>query len=395
MPATTTEGRARDTLSAREATRVALYAQGMRGPRRVAGPTHLVSHLRAVQLDTISVLARSHELVAYARLGAVTRRAVEDAYWGPGSETFEYWSHAACVVPLDLWPAFAAHRRARAARGHRWHELADRDLSCARVRDQLRAEGPQTTAELGGARRGGEWWDWSESKIAVEWLLDVGEVVCRERRSFARVYDLAERAIPAELAAADLDDRECARTLVESAGQAMGVATAADLAAYHGLKVSDVRAVIADTTLRPVRVDGWRDPAFLSTDAEAGLRPGLRGRTALLSPFDSLAWDRSRLERLFGLSYRLEAYVPAAKRVVGYFAMPVLAGETIVGLVDPKRRGPVLHACHVVVRQPGAEPQIARALREAASWVGCANAVVERVSPSASASALRSPLATG
>lgn len=379
-------------LSIREAVRIALFAQGLRGPRLARGPGSLVHHLRGVQLDTISVLARSHELVAYARLGAVPRKKVEDSYWGARSETFEYWSHAACVLPLDLWPAFSAKRRARLAKGFRWHQLEDRDRSCADVVHQLADRGPLSSRELGGAKKGGEWWDWSETKIAVEWLLDVGTVVCRQRRGFERVYDLAERAIPPTLLASEPDDETCARELVESAGRAMGVATAADLAAYHGLRTSDVRKVLESTTLRPVRVDGWSEAAYLAADAEAGLRAGLRSRTAMLSPFDSLLWDRARLGRLFQVSYRLEAYVPAPKRVAGYFAMPVLAKERIVALVDPKRSGETLHARHVVVHDDRALSEIASALHEAAQWVGCTMVQVDRVTPASATKVLRAAL---
>ncbi|HWD95336.1 MAG TPA: crosslink repair DNA glycosylase YcaQ family protein [Acidimicrobiales bacterium] len=382
-----------DTLSGREATRVSLGAQALRGTR-LKSPLALVPHLRGVQLDTISVLARSHELVAYARLGAVPREKIEAAYWGPRSETFEYWSHAACVLPLELWPAFAHQRRVRRERGFRWHELKDHETSCASVLQRLQDEGPLTSRQLGGAKKGGVWWDWSEVKIAVEWLLDIGTVVCRERRGFERVYDLAERAIPSALLSQSMDDDACARELVESAGSAMGVATAKDLAAYHGMSVNSVNAVLPSTTLRPITVDGWRDIAYLAADADEALRPNVRHRTVLLSPFDSLLWDRARLERLFGIAYRLEAYVPAAKRVVGYFAMPVLAKERLVGLVDPKRDGSTLRARHVVIHDPRALDDIAVALREAASWVNCHTVTIERSTPGELLGELRSRVTT-
>jgi uncharacterized protein YcaQ len=383
---------ARETLSAREAVRIALYAQGLRGPRLRDGIKGLVPQLRGIQLDTISVLARSHELVAYARLGAVPRKMIEATYWGPRAETFEYWSHAACVLPLEMWPAFTAQRRRRTERGFRWHQLEDQRRSCANVVQRLRDEGPLSSRELGGAKKGGEWWDWSEVKIAVEWLLDMGTVVCRERRGFERVYDLAERAIPSLLRDQVFDDESCARVLVESAARAMGVATAKDLAAYHGFPVNTVRSVLASTTLRPVKVEGWRDIAYLSENAEAGLQSKLRSRNVLLSPFDSLLWDRARLERLFEVTYRLEAYVPAPKRVVGYFAMPVLSNERLVGLVDPKRDGHTLHARHVVVYRAGAVDHIASALREAATWVDCDNISIGRVTPTELSSALETSL---
>jgi len=364
----------------------------MRGARIGGGINGLLPQLRGIQLDTISVLARSHELVAYARLGAIPRKAIEATYWGPKAETFEYWSHAACVLPLAMWPAFSAQRRSRNERGFRWHQMEDQQRSCTNVVQRLRDDGPLTARELGGAKKGGVWWDWSEVKIAVEWLLDIGTVVCRERRGFERVYDLSERAVPSSLRNEELDDETCARLLVESAARAMGVATAKDLAAYHGFAVKAVQVVLPTTSLRPVTVEGWRETAYLSENAEVGLQANLRGRNVLLSPFDSLLWDRARLERLFKVSYRLEAYVPAPKRVVGYFAMPVLVGDRLVGLVDPKRTGTTLHARHVVVHRAGAIDQIAAALREAAAWVGCDTVSIDRVTPTELSGALATSL---
>ena len=209
----------------------------------------MVRRLGAVQLDTISVLARSHELVAYARQGAIGRAKVEEAYWGPKSATFEYWSHAACVLPLEDWPAYEFKRRTRRAKGRRWHTLEDQDKTCGEVVARLRAEGPLTANELGGAKKGGPWWDWSEVKIAAEWLLDIGELVCRQRRGFARVYDLAERAIPADLLQQEWSDEECAVRLVAAAGRSLGVATEADLAVYHGLPRALVRGVLGSSAL--------------------------------------------------------------------------------------------------------------------------------------------------
>jgi len=360
---------------------MALRAQGLAGPRPSGGPRGVAALLRAVQLDTISVLARSHELVAYARLGAVPRGRIEDAYWGPRAETFEYWSHATCVLPLAMWPAYAAKRRRVLARGRRWHHLEDSVTSLGHVRDRLRAEGPLSARELGGAKRGGAWWDWSEVKIAAEWLLDTGEVVCRTRRGFERVYDLAERAVPAPLLGAEWTDDECSVALVASAGEALGVATAADLAAYHGQLVASVRSSVGETDLVPVAVEGWGQPAWAAPGALTSLGTRSTGRTVALSPFDSLLWDRARTERLFALRYRLEAYTPPRLRVHGYFAMPVLAGDRIVGLIDPKRVSQTLHARHAVLHTADAARHVGAALHEAASWVGCDAVAVDRVTP--------------
>ncbi|MEU0740015.1 crosslink repair DNA glycosylase YcaQ family protein [Streptomyces sp. NPDC006134] len=363
-------------LSADEARRIALRAQGFLGaPDRRSGVRGVLRRLGAVQLDTISVLARSHELVPYARLGAVGRETVEDAYW-KDTHAFEYWSHAACILPIEEWPYFAFRRRAYRDRPHWNHELPEGTYD--QVVKQLRAEGPLTATELGGAKRTGEWWDWSSSKIAVERALMYGEVVCVERRGWKRVYDLAERAVPEHLLHDELDDAECLRRLVRLAGQALGVGTRSDIADYHRLKGEQVDAVIADSGLVPVTVEGWGRPAWADPAALAAPPRG-RHRTTLLSPFDSLVWERARTERVFGFTHRLEAYVPKHKRVYGYFAMPVLAGGRLVGRVDPAREGRTLVARQVTLDGPKAVPAVAQALVEAAGWVDCTNVRVERV----------------
>jgi uncharacterized protein len=344
----------------------------------------MLRRLGAVQLDTISVLARSHELVAYARLGAVAREKVERAYWNGGA--FEYWSHAACVLPVEEWPMFAFRRRWFRARGQRWHKVGRE--ACDRVLAALRENGPMTVSELGGARRSAQWWDWSEGKVAVEWLLDIGEVVCTERRAWKRVYDLPERALPADVLADDPDDEACLRRLVGQAGRALGVGTLADLAEYHRLRQDQVRSVVGETELVEVEVAGWASPAWAHPTALEALGERGRHRTTLLSPFDSLVWDRARTLRVFDFHHRLEAYVPAPKRVHGYFAMPLLAGGRLRGRVDPGRDGATLIAKRVSC-EPDAVEAMARALREAAEWVGCEAVALQVVDPPEVAGALR------
>ncbi|MGW7462634.1 winged helix-turn-helix domain-containing protein [Streptomyces sp. NPDC054797] len=380
------------SLSADEARRIALRAQGFLGaPDRRGGVRGVLRDLGAVQLDTISVLARSHELIPYARLGAVGRDTVEKAYWSD-RHAFEYWSHAACILPIEEWPHFAFRRRARRARGHRWHILQDKERSTQAVLDRLKADGPLTSTELGGAKNGGEWFEWSETKIAVEWLLDTGEVVCSERRGWKRVYDLPERAVPDALLHDDLDDRECLRRLVALAGRSLGVGTRADIADYHRLKGDQFDAVIADSGLVPVEVEGWSKPAWADPSALA-TPPRGRHRTTLLSPFDSLVWDRPRTERIFGFTHRLEAYVPKPKRIHGYFAMPLLAGGLLQGRVDPAREGRTLVARQLSLTSPKAAGPMAQALREAAEWVGCDAVRVERAATAAEAAAVTAELA--
>ncbi|MFF0381927.1 winged helix-turn-helix domain-containing protein [Streptomyces sp. NPDC004286] len=377
-------------LTADDARRLALRAQGFLGaPDRRSGARGVLRALGAVQLDTISVLARSHELIPYARLGAVGRKDVESAYWHTPSSgaphAFEYWSHAACILPVEEWPHFAFRRRAYRDRPHWNHQLPEGAYD--QVIKQLRTEGPLTATELGGAKRTSEWWDWSGAKVAVERALMYGEVVCVERRGWKRVYDLAERAIPKELLHDDLDDAECLRRLVRLAGEALGVGTRADIADYHRLRGEQVDAVIAESGLVPVEVEGWGRPAWAGPAALAAPPRG-RHRTTLLSPFDSLIWERARTERIFGFTHRLEAYVPRPKRVYGYFAMPVLSGGRLIGRVDPAREGGTLVARQVTLDGTKAVPGVAQALVEAASWVGCTDVRVERVD----APELRAPL---
>jgi uncharacterized protein YcaQ len=376
-----------EQLRADEARRLALRAQGLLGATdRRAGVAGLLRQLGAVQLDTISVLARSHELVPYARLGPVGRAAVEDAYWGKPPRAFEYWSHAACVLPLEDWPWFAFRRRALLERYADVADTAARRAVLARL-----AEGPATATDLGGAKRGGPWWDWSDAKRAAELLHREGTVVCVERRGWKRVYDLAERAIPAQLLASEPDDHECRVALVCDAARRLAVATREDLADFHRLKTSEVAAALPDAGLVPVEVQGWPSPAW-ADPAAVEQPPRGRHRTTLLSPFDSLVWDRARTARLFGFVHRLEAYVPARKRVHGYFTMPLLAGGRLVGRVDPARRGRTLVARQLSMAGPKAVSPMAEALLEAASWVGCDVVALERVSPPELAEPLRAAL---
>ncbi|GLW95996.1 crosslink repair DNA glycosylase YcaQ family protein [Microtetraspora sp. NBRC 16547] len=407
-------------LTADEARRIILRAQGFLGAdSRSGGVRGMLRRVGAVQLDTISVLARSHELVAYARLGPIGRATAERAYWHDPAQAFEYWCHAACILPLEHWPLYAFRRRAYRDRRYRWHEVPP---TVDKILDQVRTDGPITTTDIGGARvdrrasgttQAGEWWDWSDAKISIEYLLDIGEVVCTRRVGWRRVYDLAERAVPGDLLARDVTDADGVAALTSIAGRSLGVATRTDLVDFT--RVKGKYADLLDDALHsgaaglvPVHVSGWPAPKSRRGPAGDGSanawahpaalesEPRGRHRTTLLSPFDSLIWERARAERVFGLSHRLEAYVPKHKRVHGYFAMPVLAGGRLIGRVDPAREGSVL-----VARQVGFEPGGSRAeavesmraaLWEAARWVGCTSVRVERVTSPEHEAPLRAAL---
>lgn len=410
------------TLTAAEARRAALRAQGLLGALPTRGVPALLRRLGAIQLDTISVLARSQVLVPFARLGAIGQRTVHDGLWpgtgarpGAGSpaargggtrastaRTFEYWAHAACVLPAEDWPLFAFRRRSYRNRNDLWGMAPDHEAVRA-VLARLAADGPLTTTELGGARKAPGWWDWSEVKQAVEYLLACGSVVCVDRRGWRRVYDLPERALPEAALHDDLSDRQCHMELVARAGRALGVGTRADLCDYYRLKnVADFADLAEEAGLLPVEVEGWGQPAWAAPEALEFLAAGGRGRhrTTLLSPFDSLIWERARTERMFGLSHRLEAYVPKAKRIHGYYAMPLLHGGELLGRADPAREtdrkaGDVLVARRVSLETPRAAEPMARALWEAAAWVGCTRVRVESVQPESAAAALRGAVEAG
>jgi uncharacterized protein YcaQ len=353
----------------------------------------MLARIGAVQIDTISVLARSHLLVTWARLGALAPDVVEADYWSDDTpQTFEYWSHAACILPIERWPLFEFKRRERRARGRRWHRLSEGEKSLEAVRTQLRERGPLSANQLGGAKGGGPWWDWTESKIAVEWLLDIGEVVCVKRRGFARVYDLAERAVPPTLLARQPSDDECHVALIDLAGAALGIATTDEIAAYNGQSNAQVRRHIGASSLIEITVENDPKPNFADPGALERLGARFQGRTMLLSPFDSLIWYRPRAERLFGLVHRLEAYTPAHKRVHGYFAMPILVGDRFVGRIDPKREQGTLIGAHVSLIDERATDAAIRALKEAARWIGAASIEVGRVTPGELEATIRSAL---
>jgi uncharacterized protein YcaQ len=398
--------RGSNIVPAEGARRIAIRAQGLAltndRPRTVQDVLHLTG---AVQLDTISVLARSHELVPYARLGSVSRTAVEDAYWGEPAQAFEYFAHAACILPIEMWPYFAFRREQL-----RKHISPDR-VASKRTLSEIRArlkDGPITATDVGGARENvAGWWNWSDAKRALEALYRAGEIVCATRRNWKRVYDLPERVVPAKLLKHEATAEESYLYLTRKAGKALGVGTARDIAGYYHLlthymgRSLDRKRLfadaLADSGLVQVEVEGWKEPAFADPAAlNAGAPRGYR--TTLLSPFDSLVWadppppgekPRERTRRLFGYDMMLEIYLPKDKRTHGYFTMPLLARGGIAGHVDPAREGKTLVARNVSLHGTDAIDDMASALREAASWVNCDSIRLERVTPAKVAGALK------
>ena len=377
-----------DTLSLAAARRIALAAQGFAVPRP---PAVAAGHLRRTldrlalhQIDSVNVLARAHYLPAFSRLGPYDRALIDRTAWGPkgARRLFEYWAHEASLLPLALHPLLR-WRMARAERGEAgWKMLrsfarerrAQAEAVLARIRDQ----GPMAASDFEHGKSRSGWWEWGETKHALEYLFWSGRITTATRRgSFERVYDLAERVIPpAILALPTPDEAEARRRLVALAARALGVATAADLRDYFRLGLEETRIAIAalveEGNLLPVQVESWRQPAFLHAEAR---RPRRIQGAALLAPFDPLIWHRDRAERLFGFRYRIEIYTPAAKRVHGYYVLPFLMDEKLVARVDLKAdRQQVRLVVRNVHLEPGAPAEtrecLAAELASMAAWLG-------------------------
>jgi len=333
-------------LSARQARRIAVHAQGLARPRRHAEPgarhlKRLAADLGVIQIDSVNVLTRTHYLPAFARLGAYPREALESEAWGKKPSLFEYWGHECSLLPIETQPLFR-WRMERARAGETWTGLArfgrERADYIDEVLKRIEREGPLTGGDFANEKRQTGWWEWSHGKQALEWLFWAGLITTKTRRGFERVYDLTERVIPAKvLNVATPSEAEAHRELIRRAARALGVATEGDLRDYFRMPVDGFKARIAELVeageLQPVKVQGWSQQAYLDPGARAA-RPD--GAMALLSPFDNLIWRRERAERLFGVRIRIEIYTPAEKRQHGYYVLPFLQGEAITARCDLK-----------------------------------------------------------
>jgi uncharacterized protein YcaQ len=396
VPPVSAVPRRRTQLSAAEARRVALGAQGLATPRPAAAPgarqlRAMVERLGVVQIDSVNVLQRAHYLPGFTRLGPYPPDALDRlAHFAP-RRLFEYWGHEASLLPVRLQPhlRWRMQRAADDAWGGMRRVQRDRPDLVARVLEDIRAQGPVAASAIADEerpKRTGPWWDWSDVKRAVEFLFWSGQVTSARRRGFERLYDMPERVLPPEILAVPTPPVEDAqRELMRTAARACGIATARDLRDYFRLPVADARARVAELVeageLLPVAVEGWRDPGYLHAGATV---PRRTAAAALVGPFDPLIWERSRVERLFGMRYRIEIYVPAPKRVHGYYVLPFLLGDALVARVDLKadRRDGVLRvqAAHA---EPGPADRadVAGALRAElelmAGWLGLGGVAVE------------------
>jgi uncharacterized protein YcaQ len=377
----------RADVSAAEARRIALAAQGFGAPRPDGEPTTramlgAVRRLGVLQIDSVNVLARAHYLPLFSRLGPYDRDALDAAAWRAPRRLFEYWGHEASLLPVELQPLLR-WRMARAthdAWGGMQRVWQEQPELVGRVLEDVRAHGPISASRLAAdeqPRRSGPWWDWSDVKRAVEWLFWSGQVTAARRRGFERLYDVPERVLPRAVHEAPTpDEADAQRELVRIAARALGIAAERDLRDYFRLPAAASRARVAELVeageLRPVTVEGWRAPALLHPGARVPRQVAAR---ALLAPFDPLVWERSRVERLFGFRFRLEIYVPAPQRVHGYYVLPFLLGDRLVARVDLKAdRAAGALLVQAAWAEPDAPPETAAELgaelEAMAGWLG-------------------------
>lgn len=369
------------------ARRIALAAQGF-GAKRPDVPTaaHLrrtIERLQLHQIDSVNVLLRAHYLPAFSRLGGYDRADLDRLAWGPKRQRklFEYWAHEASLLPFETHPLLR-WRMAKADRGETgWGRMrlyaTERRAEPMALLERIRAEGPLAASDFESHKGQSGWWEWSDTKRALEWLFWAGHITTATRRgSFERVYDLTERVIPADvLAQPTPSDADAHRALIERAATALGIATEGELRDYFRQSPAEARpaieALAEQGTLIPVAVPGWRH-AWLHRDAR---QPRRIEAQALLAPFDPLIWERDRAERLFGFRYRIEIYVPQEKRQYGYYVLPFLLGDRLVARVDLKAdrqaRRLIVQSTHLEPGAPGHTQEALRAeLDHMAQWLG-------------------------
>lgn len=338
------------TLTVLQARRIALAAQGFTRPRpgvdgvvsaRQVG--RVIERLGFFQIDSVNVLQRAHYMPLYSRLGRYDVEILHRAAGRAPRRLFEYWAHEAALVDVALWQAFQFKMESGARMWGGMSRVAvERPEFVDWVLQEVREKGPLTAREIedDAPRERDHWgWNWSDVKSALEYLFYKGKVTSARRNSaFERVYDVPERVIPrAQLDAEPLDPRQAHRVLVSHAAGALGVGTAQCLRDYFRLDPAATKQAIDDLVesgeLLPATIAGWKRPAYLHRDAALPRKISAR---ALLSPFDPLVFERTRAEQLFGFRYRIEIYVPADKRVHGYYVLPFLLGDRLVARVDLK-----------------------------------------------------------
>ena len=374
-------------LSSQQARSLAVSAQGLDHKSSFSSTRLDIRHLRwafkrfgVLQIDAVNAIARSHLLVLRARLGGshdglstlLDRAAYEQR------ELTEYWCHEASFLPVQDLPLFGWRMR-RAEKGELWKGIrqfvSENPKFVKRIEDYVRENGPVSAGELQKKPKDSPWWGWSDSKIALEWLFWIGKVSTSKRQNFTRFYDLSERVLPPEALETFHTEEESHAELIRRAAVHLGVAAIEDLVDYFRLPKLQgkqrVTELVENNELLRVAVEGWDRPGYILPDAKFTTA---NSKSVLLSPFDPLVWFRPRAQRLFQFRYRLEIYVPANKRVHGYYVLPFLHNNELCARVDAKadNKSGVLHvpAVHAETQDIDDETieSLATELRLLATW---------------------------
>jgi uncharacterized protein YcaQ len=384
-------------LSLDHARTALLHAQGLIDAPPVnptpADVLDTIRRMHVLQIDTISVVNRSPYLVLHSRIGSHPTAWLTDVL--AGGQLFEYWSHAACFLPIE---DFAYHRRfmlERRGRGREWFSRNMTADTLEKVREHVRTHGAVRSADFERADgdKGG-WWNWKAEKVALEYLFDIGEVMVARREGFQRIYDLQERVYPWDDAHTPEKPLIYRRWVMQTL-QALGTAPEVWLADYFRIKRADARAglksLLEAGEVVEVSVEGQSVPWYALRDMLPTLQRVVDGqivptRTVLLSPFDPVVWDRSRLLGMFGMDYKIEVYTPEHKRKYGYFSLPILHHGRMVGRLDPKahraQKRLEIRAVHLedgVSVDSELVQALADTLREFAVWHGTPEVQVQPV----------------
>jgi uncharacterized protein YcaQ len=380
-----------DTLSRKQARRIALAAQGFLDPRHTT-PTmrtfnRTLERTGVLQVDSVNVLRRAHYMPLFSRMGAYDTAMLTRASEKRPRRLVEYWAHVQALMPVELWPVMRHRMESYRDQRGKWWKAVDDDFT-ARLLAEIEARGASTARDLddGAPRDKQHWgWNWSEAKKALDFLYMTGDVAVAGRNSqFEVVYDLPERVIPADVLSRPTPAKEEADLeLVRRAAASHGVSTVPCLADYYRMKAEEVKpaveALVEEGVLLPVMIEGWKRQAYLHRDAR---RPRKVDARAFLSPFDPAVWFRERTEKLFDFHYRIEIYTPADKRQYGYYVLPFLLRDEIVARVDLKAdRKEGRLAVKSAWAEDGAPEDTAEELmeelRRLAGWLGLSDISVE------------------
>jgi len=373
-----------DSLSLAQARRIALAAQGFGRPKPAVVGTrqlnNLIHKLGLLQIDSVNVFERSHYLPVFARLGAYDKALLDRLTFSGRAQYVETWAHVASIVPLETWPLWRWKMQAFKAKhlSDPKHWASSNGAMLDWLRAELASTGPITAGKIehDANKSKGSWWGWSDVKLGLEYLFLWGEVVSAGRKNFERSYALASQVLPQSLIDTEVDEHTARKQLMIWAAQAHGIGTVSDLADYYRLgltpSVPIVQELVDEGVLLPVTVAGWKKQAYLHHEARI---PRRIEATALLSPFDPVVWERDRALRLFDFHYRIEIYTPEPKRMYGYYTLPLLVDDNVVGRIDLKsdRQNSTLRVQSAWL-EPGApeglEERVVEHLHEIRAWQG-------------------------